>query len=80
MITHDMNLVTQYADRTIVMANGEVLLDGPTAKVFSEFDTLKKAFIKPPPIAIVDRELESEGLPQGILTVDAMVDVLTGAP
>lgn len=79
MITHDMNLVTQYADRTIVMAKGEVLLDGPTAKVFSEFDTLKKAFIKPPPIAIVDRELESEGLPQGILTVDAMVDALTGA-
>lgn len=79
MITHDMSLVTQYADRTIVMANGEVLLDGPTAKVFSEFDTLKKAFIKPPPIAIVDRELESEGLPQGILTVDAMVDALTGA-
>jgi len=79
MITHDMNLVTQYADRTIVMAKGEVLLDGPTAKVFSEFDTLKKAFIKPPPIAIVDRELETEGLPQGILTVDAMVDALTGA-
>jgi energy-coupling factor transporter ATP-binding protein EcfA2 len=79
MITHDMNLVTEYADRTIVMANGEILLDGRTAEVFSELDTLKKAFIKPPPIAILDKELESEGVPQGILTVDGMVNALTGA-
>lgn len=79
MITHDMNLVTQYADRTIVMTNGEVLLDGPTPKVFSELDTLKKAFIKPPPVSVLDTELEPEGVPQGILTVDGMVNALTGA-
>jgi energy-coupling factor transport system ATP-binding protein len=78
MITHDMNLVTQYADRTVVMANGEILLDGSTSKVFSEHDTLKRAFIKPPPIAILDKELEPNGVPQGILTVDSMVNALTG--
>lgn len=78
MITHDMHLVTQYADRTIVMANGEILLDGPTSKVFSEVETLKKAFIKSPPIALLDKELETYGVPQGILTVDAMVDDLKG--
>jgi energy-coupling factor transport system ATP-binding protein len=79
MITHDMNLVTQYADRTVVMANGEILLDGPTSKVFSEQETLKKAFIKPPPIAVLDKELQADGVLQGILTVDAMVNTLTGA-
>jgi energy-coupling factor transport system ATP-binding protein len=78
MITHDMHLVTQYADRTIVMANGEILLDGPTSRVFSEVETLKKAFIKPPPIALLDRELETYGVPQGILTVDAMINDLKG--
>ncbi len=78
MITHDMNLVTQYADRTVVMANGEILLDGPTSKVFSEQETLKRAFIKPPPIAVLDKELEPNGVPQGILTVDSMVHALTG--
>ncbi len=76
MITHDMNLVTQYADRTVVMCEGEVLLDAPTAKAFSEIDTLKKAFIKPPPIALLDKELESYGVPQGILTVDSMIESL----
>jgi energy-coupling factor transport system ATP-binding protein len=77
MITHDMNLVTQYADRTVVMANGEILLDGSTSQVFSEHETLKKAFIKPPPIAILDKELEPNGVPQGLLTVDSMVNALT---
>jgi energy-coupling factor transport system ATP-binding protein len=76
MITHDMNLVTQYADRTVVMRDGEVLLDGPTAKVFSEVDTLQKAFIKSPPIALLDKELEPDGVPQRILTVDLMVESL----
>lgn len=78
MITHDMNLVTQYADRTVVMVNGEIVLDGPTPKVFSETETLKKAFIKPPPIAILDKALEPDGFPQGILTVDSMISALTG--
>jgi energy-coupling factor transport system ATP-binding protein len=76
MITHDMNLITQYADRTVVMRDGEVLMDGPTADVFSELDILKKAFIKPPPIALLDKELEPYGVPQGILTVDLMIDSL----
>jgi len=58
-----MNLVSQYADRTVVMANGSILLDGPTSAVFSEVETLKKAFIKPPPIAILDKELRPTGIP-----------------
>ena len=76
MITHDMNLITQYSDRTVVMCNGEVLLDGPTARVFSDLEPLKKAFIKPPPIALLDKELEPYGVSQGILTVNSMVDAL----
>ena len=78
MITHDMNLVTQYADRTVVMCNGEVLLDGPTAEVFSKTELLKKAFIKPPPVALLAKELGGVGVPEGVLTVDAMVDALGG--
>lgn len=78
MITHDMNLVTQYADRTIVMGNGEILLDGPTDRVFREVEILKKTFIKPPPISLLARELEPYGVPRDILTVDSMVEALTG--
>jgi hypothetical protein len=58
------------------MREGEVLLDAPTANAFSQIDTLKKAFIKPPPIALLDKELEQYGVPQGILTVDSMIESL----
>lgn len=78
MITHDMNLVTQYADRTVVMGNAEILLDGPTGRVFTEVETLKKTFIKPPPISLLAKELEPYGVPGDIMTVDSMVDSLVG--
>ncbi len=77
MITHDMNLVAQYADRTVVMGNGEILLDGPTGEVFREVETLKKTFIKPPPVTVLSNELEPYGVPGGILTVESMVNSLT---
>ncbi len=78
MITHDMNLVTQYADRTVVMFNGEILLDGATEEVFAEVETLRKAFIKPPPVSLLARELEPYGISGDILTVDELLDSLTG--
>ena len=53
-----------------------MLLDGPTAKVFSDHENLKKAFIKPPSIALLDKDLEPNGVPQGILTVNSMIDAL----
>lgn len=49
-ITHDMNLVARSAKRVIVMAQGRILLDGPTRWVFSQEDILEKAYIRPPEI------------------------------
>jgi len=76
MISHDMNLITQYAKRTIAMCQGEVLLDGPTADVFSQVDTLKKTFIRPPPISLLSKELAPYGISTDTLTVDSLVSSL----
>ena len=76
MISHDMNLITQYAKRTIAMCQGEVLLDGPTADVFSQVDTLKKTFIRPPPISLLSKELTPYGISTDTLTVDSLVSSL----
>ena len=33
IVTHDVELVAQHADRTILLADGEIAVDGPTREV-----------------------------------------------
>jgi energy-coupling factor transport system ATP-binding protein len=69
-ITHSMRVVAQYAERTIVLANGGIILDGPTRKVFSEPDVLKTTFLAPPQITCLAQGLQSMGFADDILSVD----------
>jgi len=48
MTTHNMNLVSLYARRVVVMRLGEIWLDGSTQEVFQQVDLLLEAAIKPP--------------------------------
>ena len=50
MTTHNMNLVSLYAKRAVVLRLGEKLLDGPVDEVFSQTETLRTAYIKAPQI------------------------------
>ena len=50
MTTHNMNLVSMYAKRVVVLRYGEKLLDGPMEEVFRETEILKTAYIKAPQI------------------------------
>lgn len=50
MTTHNMLIVSLYARRVVVLKDGEVLLDGPTAEVFRQVDALATAFIRPPQV------------------------------
>jgi energy-coupling factor transport system ATP-binding protein len=67
MITHDMDLIARYAERLIVMWNGKILLDGPTAEVFSMKEELARTFLRPPVAAEVAQTLEPMGVPAGII-------------
>ncbi|MCL4458930.1 MAG: energy-coupling factor ABC transporter ATP-binding protein [Chloroflexi bacterium] len=71
VITHDMKLVAEYCQRTVVMANGRILLDGATRQVFSAIDTLKQAYIEPPQVTLLGQAL---GFP-GILTVEEFLSL-----
>ena len=57
VITHNMNLVSLYARRVVVLSEGRVLLDGPTQDVFRETETILKAGIKPPEVYELARRL-----------------------
>ena len=65
MITHCIWIAAQYAHRTVLMSEGEIIADGPTRKVFSREDTLARANIIAPQIVRF-----SEKLGATILSVD----------
>jgi len=76
MITHDVDLIARYAHRLIVLYDGQVLLDGPTAEVFTQIDELKKSFVVPPVAAQLAAELAPLGVPPYVMTLDELYRVL----
>lgn len=51
MITHDMRAVARHADWLVVLADGNVLLEGPPSQVFAQREALREAHLVPPPMA-----------------------------
>ncbi|HEX5728515.1 ABC transporter ATP-binding protein [Microbacterium sp.] len=51
VVTHDMQLVAEYADRMIVLADGRVVADGTTGEVFADADLIEGAGLRLPPLA-----------------------------
>lgn len=73
VVTHSMQLVAQYAQRTIVMGLSKVLIDGSTRDVFNQTDILESTHLRPPQITELGNEL---GFSDTILTVPEMVEKL----
>jgi energy-coupling factor transport system ATP-binding protein len=72
IITHEMPIVAQYAQRVVVLAQGGVLMDGTTREVFSEPELLAQTFVKPPQITRLAQSLNGYGVPKDILTIPEM--------
>jgi energy-coupling factor transport system ATP-binding protein len=73
IITHDMPIVAQYARRVIVMGEGKILIDGPTAEVFAQPEVLARTFLEPPQITQLAQREQDYGFHPGTLTVEDMV-------
>ena len=78
MVTHDMDLIAEYTHRLIVMGNGGVLLDGPTAEVFQQVETLAETFITPPQVTQLAQALAEYGVSGNILVADELVRTVKG--
>ena len=50
VVTHDMQLVTEHSDRTVVLGGGRVLSAGPTADVFGDTALIEGAGLRLPPL------------------------------
>ena len=79
IITHEMPIVAQFAQRVVALAKGKVLLDGDTREVFAQPALLAQTFVKPPQITRLAQALGKYGIPQDILTVQEMYDAFVSA-
>jgi energy-coupling factor transport system ATP-binding protein len=50
VVTHDMQLVAEYADRMIVMADGRIVAQGATGEVFDDAELIERAGLRLPPL------------------------------
>ena len=73
IITHEMPIVAQYAQRTVVLGQGQVLMDAPTREVFAEPELLARTFVKPPQITRLAQALSGYDFPKDVMSVDEMV-------
>lgn len=63
MVCHDMEVVSDFADRLVVMANGEILGRGTCADVFANADLMQCAFVEPPQAIALAKKLAAEVSP-----------------
>ncbi|WP_018249105.1 ABC transporter ATP-binding protein [Orenia marismortui] len=73
--THDMQLVSDWADRIIVLNKGEILKDTDQYGVFEDGELLNRTNIKPPQILELSRRLKMKPI---ALSVDEFVNRLGG--
>lgn len=71
LVTHDMALAAEHAERIIALHQGQVLASGTPADLFQQADLLARASLSPPPVTALAQALQSYGLRGNILTVDA---------
>ncbi len=57
MVCHDMEVVSDFADRVIVMANGRIVGSGTTYEVFSNSDLMRQASIAAPQVLELSERL-----------------------
>ncbi|HIE23683.1 MAG TPA: ATP-binding cassette domain-containing protein [Candidatus Korarchaeota archaeon] len=74
VITHDMRFVARTVKRVVLMADGRILKDGSVEDVLYDYETLRKAFIRPP--QVVELNLRLGRFPERFLTVNEAAEVI----
>ena len=70
LITHDVEVACDYADRVIVMSQGGVLIDGPTRQVMARQELLMQSDVIPPPVVKLSMALWPDADP--LVSVEEM--------
>jgi len=76
IVTHDVEFVAECGPRIILMADGGIIADGPTERIMTDMDALKRASVSPPEITKVFSRLSRHGFPPDIIDVEEAAEVL----
>jgi energy-coupling factor transport system ATP-binding protein len=76
MVTHDVSLAANYADRVIVVREGSVVLDGRPDEVFCQVAELQSCLVTPPQVAMLAQALDRSAF---TCRVAEMVEQLAGS-
>lgn len=69
--SHDVEMVTQFADKIFVLHEGEIIGQGTPEEIFIDYETLKKAHLRPPKSAELLNLLKDNGISCNVkLTVE----------
>ena len=75
MVCHDMEVVSDFAERIVVMADGRILDRGRTHELFSNIDLMRRAYVEPPQVIELSRRLASSVSP-AFAQVSEVTDVV----
>ena len=78
MITHDMRLVQEYAERVVVMSGGQILFDGLSAGLFEREDVLEQANLRRTILHDLINTMEQQGvsLPAQVRCTADLIEIL----
>lgn len=79
LVTHDNEIVYNYADNTVLMADGEVKYSGNTLELFNDKEKAKEFNILEPKILSVKNALNEKGfkIPSNVRTIDELAKYLS---
>lgn len=77
MVCHDMEVVSDFAERLVVMANGRILARGVAEEVFANEELMRAAYVEPPQVVALAAELARDVSPEfaGVSQVSGIVDL-----
>ena len=73
LVSHNMDDIARFADRVIVLAQGEKIFDGRPRELFAREEILRRAGLEPPPITQLMRRL---GVNEIVLSLDEAERIL----
>ena len=79
LVTHDNEIVYNYADNTVLMADGEAKYSGNTLELFNDKEKVKEFNILEPKILSVKNALNDKGfkIPSNVRTIDELAKYLS---